>query len=159
MNCSPTLSAEEFKALHNCLWELDSLQDQRVQEIVERIRRVALKGAYAQDQLSFDTKFELYNRAQMHHGFKTVWSIYEVEDLEAQHSFPGALQVAYKDHWGAEGVFEEIKTEGAGHGTWIDLWAAADRAIRRSGDDHHVFIEAFTVNRDCPQQLILHTGS
>lgn len=159
MNVAPTLSAEEFKTLHNCLWELDCLQDQRVQEIVERIRRVALKGAYEQDARAFDTKFDVFNTAQNLWGFKTVWSIYEVEDLEAQHPFPGALQVAYVDHWGEEPVFVEIKTEGAGHGTWLDLWRAADEAIRKSGDQHHIFIEQFRPNPKNPQQLLLTTGS
>jgi hypothetical protein len=28
MNCNPTLTAEEFKTIHNALWELDSVKAQ-----------------------------------------------------------------------------------------------------------------------------------
>lgn len=159
MNCSPTLSAEEFKVLHNTLWELSNIDNPKVAELVERIRSQALAGAYEQDNRAFERKHDIYRKVQKHWGFKTIWSLYEVEDLEAQHPFAGAAQVAYVDHWGDEPVFVEIKTEGAGSGTWIDLWRAADEAIQRSGDQHHVFIEQFRPNPKNPQQLLLSTGS
>lgn len=169
MNCSPTLSAEEFKTVHNALWELDSVTRQLEgilnPELYAKLARAGstirsgLKGAYEQDNRAFETKNTAYDLAQKHWGFKTIWSIYEVEDLEAQHPFAGATQVAYVDHWGDEPVFVEIKTEGAGHGTWIDLWRAADQAIRESEDLHHIYIEQFRPNPKNPQQLLLTTGS
>ncbi len=162
-----TLRAEDFKTVHNTLCELRSvvgdmersmIKIERLESIISGFER-GLADAYAQDSAAFDRKHDCFYAAQKLWGFKTVWSIYEVEDLESQHPFPGALQVAYVDHWGDEPVFEEIKTEGKGHGTWLDLWAAADRAIRRSGDGHHCFIERFTPNPKEPTQLLLQTGS
>jgi hypothetical protein len=41
--------------------------------------------------------------------------------------------------------------------TWLDLWQAADTAIRKSGDSHHTFIEGFHMNKQ--GQLELSTGS
>lgn len=169
MNCNPTLTAEEFKTVHNALCDLDSvcrqLEDILKPELYVKLARArstireGLQGAYAQDNEAFDRKHDIYFKVKEHWGFKTLWSIYEVEDMEAQHPFAGALQVAYVDHWGDEPVFAEIKSEGAGHGTWIDLWRAADEAIRRSGDQHHIFIEQFRPNPKNPQQLLLTTGS
>lgn len=165
MNCNPTLTAEEFKTVHNALWELDSVTRQLEgilnPELYAKLARagstirVGLKGAYEQDNDAFDRKNNHYEKIQSQSGFKTIWSIYEVEDLEADHPFTDALQVAYKDHWGDEPVFVEIQ----GMGTWVDLWRAADEAIRRSGDQHHIFIEQFRPNPKNPQQLLLTTGS
>ncbi len=159
MNCSPTLSAEEFKVLHNTLWELSRIDDLRVQSLVERIRNEALKGAYAQDHDAFERKHDCFSLAQKTWGLRSIWSLYEVEDLEQQHPFVNAREICYRDHWGEAAVYETIQTEGQGHGTWMDLWRAADRCIRRSGDDHHVFIESFQPVADQPHQLRLTTGS
>jgi hypothetical protein len=159
MNCSPTLTAEEFKVLHNTLWELGRIDDLRVQSLVERIRNDALKGAYAQDHAAFERKHDCFSLAQNAHGLRSIWSLYEVEDLEAQHPFVNAREICYRDHWGEAAVYETIQTEGQGHGTWMDLWRAADRCIRRSGDDHHIFIENFYTVADQPHQLRLTTGS
>jgi hypothetical protein len=83
-----------------------------------------------------------------------VWSIYEVEDLGQPHPYKGAMQICYRDHWGDEPVFRAITGT-----TWADLYAAADRAILESGDQHHIFIERFKPNPAEPLQLILQTGS
>lgn len=161
-----TLHSHDFKTVHNTLCELRSIVEDMQQSMVkvERLEAViqsfeqGLADAYRQDNEAFDRKHDCYSLAQRVNGFRSVWSIYEVEDLEAQHPFPGALEVVYSEHWGGESVIEEIKIEGRGHGTWVDLWDAADRCIRRSGDDHHVFIEAFYPVAGT-QQLRLTTGS
>ncbi len=154
MNCSPTLTAEEFKVLHNTLWELGNINDSKVQSLVERIRKVALKGAYEQDHTAFETKHKHYSTVQEEYGLRSTWSIYEVEDLFQQHSYPGAREICYRDHWGEEAVYETIQGN-----TWVDLFVAADRCVQRSGDQHHVFIENFYTVADQPHQLRLTTGS
>jgi hypothetical protein len=40
----------------------------------------------------------------------------------------------------------------------VDLWVAAEAAIERSGDTHHVFIEAF-IPSNVAGVLVLSTGS
>ena len=154
MNCSPTLTAEEFKVLHNSLWELSNIDHPKVAELVERIRSQALAGAYEQDNRAFERKHDQYRHWQKHYDLKTVWSIYEVENMTLCHPYKDALQVAYVDHWGDEPVFVEIQGK-----DWNALYRAADEAIRRSGDQHHIFIEQFRPNPKNPQQLLLTTGS
>lgn len=159
-----TLHSEDFRTVHNTLCELRSLVERMthtmikiddVQRIVEGFER-GLQNAYEQDNAQFDSKMDYYSGFQSENGLSSIWSIYELplHGFLQDHPYTGALQVAYKDHWGAEGVFEEIQGS-----TWADLYRAADRCIRRSGDGHHIFIEALTVNPSCPEQLILHTGS
>lgn len=153
MNCSPTLTAEEFKVLHNSLWELGCIDNPKVQELVERIRSVALKGAYEQDNASFDRKFEHYRRIQEELGLRSVWSVYEVDNLSERHPYEGATRVVYKDHWGKP-VSKQINGL-----TWAALYVAADACIRDSGDDHHIFIEQFTPIKGSDFELNLTTGS
>ena len=157
-----TLHAEDFRTVHNTLCELRSLVERMthsmikiddVQRIVEGFE-LGLKDAYAQDAAAFDAKMDHYTEVKAAQGYRAIWSIFEVEDLNDPHPFKGALQVAYKDHWGDRAVFEEITGD-----RWVDLYAAADAAIRASGDDHHIFIELFQPNKECPEQLMLQTGS
>ena len=157
-----TLQAEDFRTVHNTLCELRTLVSDMERSMIKIERLEAIIGqfelgladAYAQDEAGFDAKMDHYHAVQQENQFRTVWSLFEVEDLFQQHAFPGALHIAYRDHWGPEAVFEEIKGN-----TWLDLYRAADAAIRRSGDEHHCFIEAFIPVADQPQQLRLTTGS
>lgn len=154
MNCSPTLTAEEFKVLHNTLCELGNINDERVQTLVERIRREALKGAYEQDDTAFDRKHDHYSRIRDELGLRSSWSIFEVDNLADRHPFEGADRVVYRDHWGDKPV-----SVGINGLTWAALYVAADACIRDSGDGHHCFIEAFRVGEEDPRTLYLTTGS
>lgn len=153
MNCNPTLTAEEFKVIHNTLWDLEYRGlDGKVG--AERIR-AALKGAYEQDNQAFDQKHAQYRHWQEHHGLKSIWSLYQVESMTQLHDYGDAEYVVYDEHWGNGG---EVVRRIEGH-DWLSLYRAADSAIRASGDTHHCFIEAFTPIEDKPGHLRLHTGS
>lgn len=153
MYCPVTLSAEEFRDLHNAICDLDGLDSQRVQDAVARMRD-ALRGAYDQDQADFDRKSGHYQEVCKELNLDSVWSLHEVADLRQPHPFPDAVQVVYRDHWGPKEICIGIRGS-----TWADLYRAADQAIAQSGDRHHVFIEAFRPNPQEPRQLMLSTGS
>jgi len=154
MNCDVTITAEDFKTIHNTLWELEYNSLDGVVG-AERIR-AALGAAYAQDDADFDSKMDYYNRFKKANGLRTIWSIYElpVHGFLGDHPYVGAAEICYRDHWGDEPVYETIQGS-----TWADLYRAADRCIQRSGDGHHVFIESFETVADQPHQLRLTTGS
>lgn len=164
MNCSPTLTADEFKTLHNGLWELDCMvskllhgnvyEGQKLEQIARTLRD-SLKGAYEQDHKAFETKSDHYDQVRKQMGLKTTWSIYEIDNMADHHRFgPDVDRVVYRDHWGDEPVQASIQGS-----TWAALYAAADHCIRNSGDSHHVFIEDFRPAKDDPRTLILQTGS
>jgi hypothetical protein len=161
-----TLRGEDFSTVHNTLCELRDIE-QRLNDVlsadmVDRLHRVikgfesGLANAYSQDNRVFDSKMDYYNEFKEANGLRTVWSIYElaVHGFLQDHPYQGAAEVCYRDHWGEEPVYETILGP-----TWADLYRAADRCIQRSGDTHHIFIEAFETVADQPHQIRLTTGS
>lgn len=161
MNCAPTLTADEFKTLHNGLWELDRMVDkllhgnvyegQALEKIAQTLRS-GLKGAYQQDQLDHDAKSAHYASVRQDLGIKeSQWSMYQVADLNCRHPWSGVDRVEYVNHWGDRPVVKSINGL-----TWAALWVAANACIRDSGDEHHVYIEDFT---RLGNALILQTGS
>ena len=79
-------------------------------------------------------------------GFKSIWSIHEVDDINAIFGYVEGVEY--------EGCSELVGTEV----TWLQLWAIAERLIEESGDDHHVFIENFA-KKDNEHLHRLITGS
>ena len=152
MNCDVTVTKDEFKAIHNTLWEL---QYQGLDGVTgaERIRE-ALKSAYEQDQADFDRKHREYQHWQQHYGLRSTWSLYQVNLMTTCHAYKDATHVVYDEHWGDKEVV--VKIEGK---DWNALYRAADAAIQQSGDSHHCFIESFSTTVDKPGHLRLHTGS
>ena len=165
MNCNPTLTTEEFKTIHNALWELDcvtrTLENVLNPELYAKLAkagstiRKGLSGAYEQDSKSFEKKNNHYYDIAAQLALReSTWSIYEVEDMSDRHPFEGADRVVYKDHWGKRPVSCSV------HGmTWAALFVAANSCIRDSGDKHHRYIERFTPDAEDPRTLILSTGS
>lgn len=150
MNCDVVVTAEDFKTIHNTLWELE-YQGLSGRVGAERIRS-ALKSAYAQDHAAFERKHDYFAAVQAGAKLKSIWSIYKVEDFGQQHPYHCADTMVYTDHWGNKPVEEPILGK-----TWADLYSAADRCIQRSGDGHHVFIEGFEFVTS--NKLRLTTGS
>lgn len=161
MNCSPTLTAREFTQIHNGLCDLmnviDRLDGVLAPELYSRLSKAkeqistGLIGAYDQDDRAFSAKHRHYENVQKELGLGSVWSIYEVDDLNEPHPFKGATKVVYRNHWGNRVLSCNIEVN-----TWIGLYLAADECIENSGDSHHVFIENFKQEGDT---LILSTGS
>lgn len=164
MNCDVTLKADEFKQLHNGLWELDCMvskllngnvyEGQKLEQIAKTLRD-SLVSAYEQDNRAFERKHDQYRHWQEHYGLKSVWSLYEVDNMTLCHPYKDAEYVVYDQHWGDSGeVVRRIEGK-----DWNALYRAADSAIQASGDGHHIFIESFTPIADKPGHLRLSTGS
>jgi len=149
MNCDVTLKAEDFKTIHNALWAIQ-YGKKEVEEQIEIIRG-ALKDAYAQENDDFERKNQHFSSVKQDLGLQTIWSMYEVSDLNEQHPFEGIATVTYKDHWGDKPIVKPVNGL-----TYAALYVAADAAIRDSGDEHHVFIEQF---KQVGSTLLLTTGS
>jgi hypothetical protein len=165
MYCSPTLTSDEFKTIHNGVCELDSAI-QRLEEVInpelfQRLThglsevRQGLARAYKEDRESGDRKWDHYHDVGQQLGLDhTVWSVTEVDNLSDRHPYEGADRVVYRDHWGKNPVSCSINGS-----TWAALWIAANACIRDSGDDHHIFIEDFSPDSEDPRTLVLSTGS
>jgi len=155
MNCSPTLSAEDFGKLHNAKCELHAVLQSLEGVVHDRLYarfskaladlEASLAGAYAQDEKVFDERSTHYRSVSDELNAMSIWSMYEVEDLRQPHPYAGAEVVRY--------LGKTVQISGT---TYVDLFRAADQAIRLSGDGHHVFIECFSQNGFA---LELSTGS
>jgi len=164
VNTPVTLTAEEFRELHNGIWRLDCMvhkltqgnvhEGQDLAEILQTLRD-ALQGAYAQDEQDHETKYRHYAYISQRLGLSSVWSIYDVEDMSQPHPWPQAQEVVYRDHWGRGPTWAPITGT-----TWAALYVAADQAIQKSGDQHHIYIESFRLDQQGSViQLVLTTGS
>ena len=144
MNTSVTLTAEEFTRIHNALC---FAPNKGLEATVDAIRE-ALAGAYRQEEQDFDRKMAYYNRFKDEHRLEAIWSMYELEEhgFLRNHPYLSDAFVVYQG--GHVPVFGN---------TWGDIYRAADWAIRNSGDDHHIFIEAFELRNG--DELHLVTGS
>ncbi len=101
----------------------------------------------------FDTKFGYFDQKRDELGLSAVWSIYEVDNLNEVHPFVGATKVIYRAYGSGD---HEVAINGT---TWESLYIAADKLIRESGDNHHIFIEAFKQSSISPEILFVSTGS
>lgn len=159
-----TLYADDFKTVHNTLCDLRSVQERLTgvisNELADRLHAIVkgfergLANAYEQDNTAFERKMDLYSEIKDECKFKSIWSIYEVDDLYAEHPYAGANEIVYKDHWGDEPVSVPLLGK-----RWIDLWIAADHLIKESGDEHHIFVERFRPLQENNTTLVLSTGS
>jgi hypothetical protein len=100
-----------------------------------------------------DEKFDYYNQVRDELGLSAVWSIYEIDNLSDRHPFEGATKVIYRAYGSGD---HEVAINGT---TWASLYIAADTLIRESGDNHHIFIEAFKQSSINPEILFVTTGS
>lgn len=82
----------------------------------------------------------------------TDWAIDGVNDFTLV-PFPSATRLVYS------GGFGEAGEEPIHNARWADLWVAADRLVRRSGDAHHRYIEKISPLKDDPTTLELWAGS
>lgn len=159
---SYTVTRDDFSNIHNGLCTLkcetsrleDVLNPDVLKRLLSGISEIenGFSGVRAQENEEYDRKNEMINKVQLENKFiNSSWSIYEIEDFNAV-PFPMAEVVAYSNHWGEEPVQMNIPK----NSTWLDLWRAADSLIKKSGDEHHIFIEQFTLRDNV---LILSTGS
>jgi hypothetical protein len=151
MNCDVTLTADEFKTVHNALWTLQ-YGNGDVKEQVEIIR-AALSNAYDQERDASDRKYDHYQQVKKELGLDAIWSIYEVDNLSERHPFEGATKVIYRAFDSGD---QEVAINGS---TWAALYVAGNALIRDSGDNHHVFIEQFKQSSINPEILFMTTGS
>lgn len=101
---------------------------------------------------SFEAKHNYFANIRDEHRFLSIWSLYDVQNINEDSNFEGCKSVTYINHWGKP---VEVELPSGEH-TWLDLWKAAEQCIVLSEDTHHVFIEGF---RQKDGKLELITGS
>lgn len=164
MKYSPTLTADEFRDIHNGICDIQNVID-RLEEVLkpelyetlvnasEQIRQ-ALARAYAEEDAVMSQRREHYAKIRNELQLESFWSDFSVDNFSDRHPFEGADRIVYKNHWGEKPVSCSINGL-----TWLALYVAANSCIRDSDDTHHIFIENFIVDPQDPRTLLLITGS
>lgn len=157
------ITRNEATDIHNGICELYSLKEQVTgvihPDLVKRLNRAfdLLEKGYAnvreQESKEFDEKMDLFELTRKSFGFMSVWSIYDFDMNEGFAGRPG--------YHAKELVYEWDKTVSVplpDNPTFLQLWGAADAALKESGDENHIFIEGFRQSED-GKTLRLVTGS
>ena len=148
------LDKSQWREVHNALCAVEQqtgiIHDMlkhgtELRAAVEALR-TALEPAYEQEEQQWDQRFTYCDNVKLNSGFDAIWSAEDV-DFDQPHPF---VSDAFIQYHGAK----RYPIMGP---TWLDVYRAADLAIRDSGDQHHIFIEAFRPLDD--NTVTLHTGS
>jgi hypothetical protein len=71
------------------------------------------------------------------HGFETVFSVYEVENINELSGITADYMTNGLDDTQIQLENKEL--------TWLELWTAADTLYKKIGDTDHLFVEEFEV--------------
>jgi hypothetical protein len=90
------------------------------------------------DELAqFEKDMERFGKIQKENNFKTIWSIYEIEDINEN----SGLVADYL----TDGVTDAIVELPNRDLTWLELWEYADKLNNLLGYSEHIFVESFEV--------------
>jgi len=90
-------------------------------------------------EFEFERELEYFDTYAKACGFKAIWSIFH-EDVKFgnEHPFGDNVVVVYQSY--GDPNVQRVKVL---NNRWGDVYNAADRAIRQSGNMHHIYIEGF----------------
>lgn len=155
------ITSEDIRDIHNGLVHLrnaiDKLEDTLSPFIIVELRKsksLIQKGfnaVQAERDKQWDLRNEYYTQQKDKFKFQSVWSIYDVEDLDekAFHLEEGSF-LEYENH---------TVDLPSGLVSWFQMWLAAEEVITSAGDDDHIFIESLTRSSINPKIIFLGTGS
>ena len=138
-------------ALERCkeLFKDDNQVLKDLQRSMNSLYPVASRLMGEQDAIN-DRKREMFEDVRKRNGFISIWSIYDIDNLFDMSGLE-AEELVY-DGWDAKFTTPLP----GGNLKWWDLYAAADKLIKQSGDEDHIFIEAFKKDGN---KLYLFCGS
>lgn len=142
------LSPNQLRDLHNagCYFHsfIERYRDVLGKQVIEDFERPwnlflnVRKKILEVESKSFDKKFNYYDSIRKQNNFMSIWSLYEVDDINAHSHVVGATELRYED--------KKIDLDPNHHYTWFELWSCADKIMQETDDRHHIFIELFKLN-------------
>ncbi len=154
------ITSEEIRNIHNGLCYLrdaiDRLEDTLSPHVVKELRKAkseiqkGFSSARFQKEDQWDRRNNHYTELKEHFKFKSVWSMYDFDDLD---------QIAFIIEEDSVLVHDNFVVPlPVGPVTWFQMWRAAEEAIVAVGGDH-IFIESLTQSSINPKIILLGTGS
>lgn len=161
------LDRHQFSKVHNALCDLHQAKNglsniaplvAKELDTTENAIRDQFADAYREDNEIFERETRAANNFSDSHGLQSFWSVGGIEDFDAivpELKNGEYTQMVYTIHSGDTGTVR-VDIDPEIHLTCGDLYKLADHLIRASGDEHHIFIEAFIPKGNI---LELSTGS
>jgi len=153
------IAAADVEKLHDAKIDLarlvDDMEDILAPKLLQQLRKVQTKiragllDVNTQKDNLWQKRYNHYSDLKNEHGMKTVWSMFEVDDLESL-SMITATELKYNG-WG-----EATIKMAPGNKSYMELWNYAEQVLYEADDMEHSFIESFTQAGDI---CILGTGS
>lgn len=154
------LTGEDFSNIHNgkcylhgAIQRLEGVVNEKVVNELQRVYDLlekGLQGAYAQEEAADKIREAAIQAVDAKHDFKSVWSM-ENYDFAGKVE-PTPKYIRYTSYRGQAPI-----SVGVNGDTWLEMWLAADAAIRYGGDENHIFIEDLKHVGDGVYEL--YTGS
>lgn len=85
----------------------------------------------------FEKDMERFSVIQNENNFKTIWSIYEIKDINENSGLSADIM--------SDGLSDVEVVLQKKELTWLELWKYADELYKLIGDREHLFIETFEV--------------
>jgi len=153
------IAAADVEKLHDAKIDLarlvDDMEDILAPKLLQQLRKVQTKiragllDVNTQKDTLWQKRHNYYSDMKNEHGMRTVWSMFEVDDLDSP-SMITATELKYNG-WGEA----TIKMH-PGNKTYMELWHYAEQVLHEADDMAHGFIESFTQAGDI---CLLGTGS
>ncbi len=131
------------------------IEDILSEQLVSKMRKIkdefhsAFAKKWEQEHIIFTKNSNALDKIASEYKLKSCWSISEIPAEELKNSFSKKKVKAL--------VYENEKIEINAAVSWLDMWKYADKIIKMSGDEHHIFIEHFIEKK--PGEYELVTGS
>ena len=116
---------------------------------INLVRRmdILLKNVSIEDDYT-DPDYERFNRTQKEYGFRTVWSLYDVKNIEDLS--PYTFNRVELSHMSNASMVMSLNRH-----TWLDIWGMVDKLVKIH-DPAHPYIEGFRAYKNT---LYVTTGS
>lgn len=145
-----------YSQLHNLKLRLEKVVHPDIIEQIEGMHNVmkqAFETTWDSEERKFDDNYDKLSAISDEYKLSTVWSISEIsaEQLNDDFSKTPVKSISYNG-----GFTHTFKGEGKIL-TALGMWIIADKLIKKSKDEDHIFIEFFT--ETSPGHYDVFTGS
>lgn len=121
-------------------------------ELIEKKMETVFSPFWKEEDKAYDKNYKELSKISDKNKFRSAWSITEVSATQMNDDFTSPVkQLSYQ---GQVITYDSPQTF-----SWLEMWKEADKIIRMSGDEHHIFIEDFHADKKNPGHYSLSTGS
>lgn len=161
-----TLSKADFKLLqsmypdmHGIIQNMEGVVHPslmaRLKAVSDKMEKV-FRPFFEKEENAYEENYVALEKVAQENNLEFTWSVTEVPATDLNKVMGTVKEIIYES-WGPT-----QKHTFPGNGkkiTWLEAWKIAENLMRASGDNHHVFIEAFSEDKKNKGVYHLSCGS